>query len=75
MDVILETTDNCSFVFFLLLFLFIKFIATIQFLNHILMRKSYASLRYLIRKQLEILINVIVKYFNSILQAFFHCDW
>ena len=40
-----------------------------------LMRKSYAHLGDLIKKQPEMLIKLTVKYFNSILQASFHCNW
>ena len=36
-----------------------------------LMKKSYAHLRFLIEKHLEMLI----KHFNSILEAFLHCNW
>ena len=40
-----------------------------------LMKKSYAHLRFLIEKHLEMLIKLTVKHFNSILQAFLHCKW
>ena len=70
MDVILRRAGNCSFLL-LLLFLFMKFIASIQLLNDLLMRKYYAYLGYLIKKQPEMLIKLTVKYFSSILQSFF----
>ena len=40
-----------------------------------LMKKSYAHLRFLIEEHLEMLIKLTVKHFNSVLQAFLHCNW